>query len=89
MRGMKNKITKKKNTKQIIAAVETVLKEFEPMFTEHGGGAELVAVESDSVILRLVGNCQGCGMAGIHFGVEMEEKIKRSLPQIKEITYSY
>ena len=80
---------KKKTTKQIIAAVEAVLKEFEPMFTEHGGGAELVAVESDSVLLRLVGNCQGCGMAGVHFGVEMEEKIKKSLPQIKEITYTY
>ena len=79
----------KKTTKQIIAAVEAVLKEFEPMFTEHGGGAELVAVESDSVLLRLVGNCQGCGMAGVHFGVEMEEKIKKSLPQIKEITYTY
>ena len=82
-------MVKKKNTKQIIAAVEAVLKEFEPMFTEHGGGAELVAVESDSVILRLVGNCEGCGMAGVHFGVEMEEKIKTSLPQIKQITYSY
>ena len=88
---MAKKITKtsKKTTKQIIAAVEAVLKEFEPMFTEHGGGAELVAVESDSVILRLIGNCEGCGMAGIHFGVEMEEKIKKSLPQIKEITYTY
>jgi len=80
---------KKKTTKQIIAAVEAVLKEFEPMFTQHGGGAELVAVESDSVILRLVGNCQGCGMAGVHFGVEMEGKIKKRLPQIKEITYTY
>ncbi|OGG60428.1 hypothetical protein A3C86_02950 [Candidatus Kaiserbacteria bacterium RIFCSPHIGHO2_02_FULL_49_16] len=82
-------IKKKKTTKQIIAAVEAVLKEFEPMFTEHVGGAELVAVESDSIILRLVGNCQGCGMAGGHFGVEMEEKIKKRLPQIKEITYTY
>jgi Fe-S cluster biogenesis protein NfuA len=86
---MHNMKTKKKSTKQIIAAVEAVLKTFEPMFTEHGGGAELVAVESDSVILRLIGNCEGCGMAGVHFGVEMEEKIKKSLPQIKEITYSY
>ena len=76
---------KKKSTKQIITAVEAVLKEFEPMFTEHGGGAEIVAVESDAVILRLVGNCQGCGMAGVHFGVEVEEMIKKRLPQIQEI----
>ena len=81
-------MVKKKNTKQIIAAVEVVLKEFEPMFTEHGGGAELVAVESDSVILRLVGNCQGCGMAGVHFGVEMEAMIREKIPSIKRITYT-
>jgi Fe-S cluster biogenesis protein NfuA len=80
---------KKRNMKQIIAGVEAVLKKFEPIFTKHDGGAELVAVESDSVILRLLGNCQGCGMAGVHFGVEMEEMIKKRLPQIKEISYTY
>ena len=35
----------RKKTEKIIAAVEAVLKKFEPMFKEHGGGAELVAVD--------------------------------------------
>ena len=50
------------------------------MFTEHGGGAELVAVDDDEIILRLVGNCVGCGMAGVHFGVGMEQMIRRKIP---------
>lgn len=77
-----------KRTEKIIAAVEEVLKEFDPMFQEHGGGAELVAVDDGEIILRLVGNCVGCGMAGVHFGVAMEEKIRAKVPTIKRITYT-
>lgn len=77
-----------KKTEKIITAVEAVLKEFEPMFKEHGGGAELVAVDEDEVILRLIGNCVGCGMAGVHFGVGMEEMIREKIPSIKRITYT-
>lgn len=78
----------RRDTKKIITAVEAVLKEFEPMFKEHGGGAELVAVDGDEVIMRLLGNCVGCGMAGIHFGVAMEEMIREKIPSIKRITYT-
>ncbi len=77
-----------KKTEKIIAAVEDVLKTFEPMFTEHGGGAELVAVDDDEIILRLIGNCVGCGMAGVHFGVGMEQMIREKIPSIKRITYT-
>ncbi len=77
-----------KKTEKIITAVEEVLKQFEPLFTEHGGGAELVAVEDDEILLRLVGNCVGCGMAGVHFGVGMEEMIREKVPSIKRITYT-
>ena len=78
----------KKKTEKMIAAVEEVLKAFEPMFTEHGGGAELVAVDDDEIILRLIGNCVGCGMAGVHFGVGMEQMIREKIPSIKRITYT-
>jgi len=78
-----------KKTEKIIATVEDVLKQFEPLFTEHGGGAELVAVEEDQVILRLVGNCVGCDAASLHFGAGVEQMIRERLPSIKEITYTY
>ncbi len=78
-----------KKTEKIIATVEDVLKQFEPLFQSHGGGAELVAVEEDEVILRLVGNCVGCDAAGLHFGAGVDQMIRERLPQIKKISYSY
>lgn len=79
---------KKAGTKTIIKTVEAILKKFEPIFQADGGGAELVAVEENEVILRLLGNCIGCGMVPIHFGMGIEEMIRKRLPQIKEIRYT-
>ena len=77
-----------KKTEKIIAAVEEVLKEFEPLFQNHGGGAELVAVDEDEVILRLIGNCVGCGAAGLHFTGGVDQMIREKAPTIKKITYT-
>jgi len=77
-----------KKTDKIIAAVEEVLKEFEPLFKDHGGGAELVAVDEDEVILRLIGNCVGCGAAGLHFTGGVDQMIREKVPSIKRITYT-
>jgi len=79
----------KADTKKIIDTVEEILKKFEPIFEADGGGAELVAVEEDEVILRLLGNCAGCGLSDLHFGAGIEQMIKERLPQIKKISYSY
>ena len=73
----------------MIQTVEEVLKKFEPIFEEHGGGAELVAVEEDEIVLRLLGNCAGCGLADLHFGAGIETMIRERLPSIKKISYSY
>ncbi|KKW47935.1 MAG: Nitrogen-fixing NifU domain protein [Candidatus Kaiserbacteria bacterium GW2011_GWA2_58_9] len=78
-----------KKTEEMIKAVEEVLKQFQPLFEEHGGGAELMAVEEDEVVLRLIGNCVGCDAAGLHFGAGVELMIKERLPSIKKISYSY
>lgn len=77
-----------KKTEKIIAAVEDVLQQFEPLFKEHGGGAELVAVEEDEVILRLLGNCVGCGAAGLHFTAGVDQMIREKVPTVKRITYT-
>lgn len=76
-------------TKKVIDTVEDVLKQFEPVFEQHGGGAELVAVEEDEIVLRLLGSCAGCGLADLHFGAGIEQMIKEKLPSVKKISYSY
>ncbi|KKW11442.1 MAG: Nitrogen-fixing NifU domain-containing protein [Parcubacteria group bacterium GW2011_GWA2_49_9] len=76
------------STKKIIATVEKILSEFNPIFEAHGGGAELVAVEHDTVTLRVIGNCYGCSLAPMTFGMGVDEMIRKELPQIKEIKYT-
>jgi Fe/S biogenesis protein NfuA len=46
--------------------VQTVLSEqVNPAIASHGGGAELVSVDGSVAYLRLMGGCQGCGMAQV------------------------
>lgn len=67
--------------------IEQILLEFEPVFTKHGGGAELVFIEPEAVVLRIKGNCESCAMAPITFGLGIERMIKQKLPHIKSIKY--
>lgn len=56
-----------------------------PAIASHGGVAELVAVEGDTVYLRLGGGCQGCGMAQVTLGQGIEVAIKEAFPEILNI----
>lgn len=67
--------------------VEAVLSEVRPGLEEHGGGAELVAVEGKKVVLELKGACHGCALSSFTFGIMVDEMIKERLPEIEEIEY--
>ena len=56
-----------------------------PSIASHGGRADLVAVEDDTVYLRLSGGCQGCGMASITLGQGIEVAIKDNVPEITNV----
>jgi len=73
---------------EIKKEINSILLEFEPVFTRHGGGAELVAIEQDNLVFKLIGHCKGCAMAPITFGLMLEQTIKQKLPQIKTIRYT-
>ncbi|MBV29138.1 MAG: NifU family protein [Actinomycetota bacterium] len=42
---------------------EVLVKRINPSIAAHGGFAELVRVEGTTVLVKLGGGCQGCGMA--------------------------
>lgn len=42
---------------------EVLVKRINPSIAAHGGFAELVRVEGSTVLIKLGGGCQGCGMA--------------------------
>lgn len=66
--------------------VRTVLEQaVNPSIASHGGRAELVRVESDTVFLRLDGGCQGCAMSKVTLTQGIEVAIKAALPEITSV----
>jgi Fe/S biogenesis protein NfuA len=47
--------------------------------------AEVVAVEDNTVYVRLGGGCQGCGMAAVTLSQGIEETIRSNVPEITKV----
>jgi Fe/S biogenesis protein NfuA len=56
-----------------------------PAIAGHGGAAELVGVEGADVYLRLLGGCQGCGMAAVTLGQGIERILKDAIPEVDRV----
>jgi Fe-S cluster biogenesis protein NfuA len=76
------------NPEAVEKTIHEIFAEFEPVFTAHKGGAELVAIEPEAVVLRLLGHCGNCALAPLTFGLGIENLIKQRLPHIKQIKYT-
>ncbi len=59
--------------------------EINPMVVRHGGKVELVDVQDATVVVRLMGGCQGCGMAAVTLRQGIETALKQALPAIRAI----
>ena len=68
--------------------IQGIIDNFKPVFTAHGGGAEIVAIEPEAVILRILGHCNNCALAPLTFGLGIEKLIKEQVPSIKEVRYA-
>lgn len=56
-----------------------------PAIAGHGGAAELVSVDDTTVFLRLMGGCQGCGMAQVTLKQGIERILLDAIPEISEV----
>ncbi len=56
-----------------------------PMVAQHGGAVELIDVQDATVVLRMMGGCQGCGMASVTLRQGIEGTLKRAVPGFKGI----
>ncbi|OFW65919.1 MAG: hypothetical protein A2Z12_08025 [Actinobacteria bacterium RBG_16_68_21] len=66
--------------------IATILEtQINPAIAGHGGFAELVAVEGDTVYLRLGGGCVGCGLAQVTLGQGIEVAIRTAVPEVGAI----
>lgn len=73
-------------TGDVAERVQIILTEHvNPSIAAHGGTAELVAVETDTVYLRLGGGCVGCGMASVTLTQGIEVAIKQAVPEVVNV----
>ena len=56
-----------------------------PAIAAHGGRAELVAIERETVHLRLRGGCQGCAVASVTLRQGIETALVRAVPEITSV----
>jgi Fe/S biogenesis protein NfuA len=56
-----------------------------PAIAAHGGRAELVAIEGDTVRLRLSGGCQGCAVASVTLRQGIETALVQAVPEITRV----
>ena len=56
-----------------------------PAIAAHGGRAELVAIEHDTVHLRLSGGCQGCAVASVTLRQGIETALVQAVPEIRRV----
>lgn len=68
---------------------EILRSQINPAVAQHGGRIDLLDVEDGIVVIRMMGGCQGCGMANQTLRQGVDESLKRSVPGyhgIRDIT---
>ena len=56
-----------------------------PMVAGHGGRVDLIDVQDSTVLLRLAGGCQGCGMADVTLRQGIEQVLRQAVPEVRGI----
>jgi Fe-S cluster biogenesis protein NfuA len=72
-------------TESIKVRVQKALDEIRPQILADGGDVELVAVEKQTVKVRLTGHCAGCPMAAMTLKNGIEALIKQCVPEIQKV----
>lgn len=56
-----------------------------PWVAQHGGKVELIDVQEGTVVLRMSGGCQGCGMAWVTLRQGVETALRRAIPALRGV----
>ena len=65
--------------------VQAALAEIKPQIQADGGDIDLVAVEDNTVKVRLRGACVGCPMSALTLKQGVERIIKQKVPDIQSV----
>ena len=72
-------------SESVAKRVQKALDEIRPQIQSDGGNVELVAVEKQTVKVRLTGHCAGCPMAQMTLKQGIEAVIKERVPEILKV----
>ncbi len=65
---------------------EVLQRAIRPALQSHGGDVQLVEVTEDGVVkVILEGACKGCPMAEITIRRGVEERLRKEIPEVKEV----
>jgi NFU1 iron-sulfur cluster scaffold homolog, mitochondrial len=56
-----------------------------PAVAQHGGRIDLLDVQAGVVVVRLMGGCQGCGMANQTLRQGVEASLRRAVPGFRGV----
>ncbi len=65
--------------------LEVINEDINRAIASHGGYAELVAVGDGVAYVRMMGGCQGCGLAPVTLSQGIEVAIKNAVPEIRRV----
>ena len=72
-------------TDSIEKRVQDALDDIRPQIQMDGGDVELVAVEGQTVKVRLVGHCAGCPMSQMTLKNGIEAHLKSVVPEVQTV----
>lgn len=62
-----------------------IIEEINPGVASHGGAIMLVDVKDNVAYVRMLGGCQGCGMASVTLSDSVERMVKQAVPEIASV----
>lgn len=69
---------------------KVIIEQINPDLASHQGGVILVDIKDNIAYVRMMGGCQGCGMANVTLTEGIEQTIKQAVPEItgvKDVTH--
>lgn len=78
---MKNTFAHHENATKVLEALDSI----RPFLQKDGGDIELIEVQEHKVVVRLIGNCNGCPMSFSTMKLGVENTIKSFVPEITEV----
>ncbi len=75
-----------KNKTQLIKEVDAALNDIRPHLAVDGGDIEVVDITEDmTVLIKWLGNCEGCNMTTMTMRAGIRETLKNKMPRIKNV----